>query len=406
MKEIEPKQYEIIENGVCAPGGFQASGVACGIKKTGLKDMAIIRSDNAAKGAALYTSNRFQAAPIHITREHLLDGKARAVVVNSGNANACTGASGLDDARKMTRLAAEATGINEIDVMVASTGVIGTYLPMDRIHAGISDAAEQLSAGGSSAAAEAILTTDTFRKEWAVAGEVGAKRFSVGGMAKGAGMIRPDLATMLAFVTTDAQVDPETLLVSLTRAVNASFNMISVDGCMSTNDMVLAMANGASGASITDEEEAKQLTGALTAVCRELARMIVRDAEGATKFVTVNVRGGADFREAKAAAMAVADSNLVKTAIFGQDANWGRVAAALGAAGIAFNPERVDIYLGAHLLVADGEPIAADEAKLARYMKEADLEIRVNLNRGPEEATVWTSDLSYDYVRINADYRS
>ena len=406
MKESEPKQYEIIENGVCAPGGFQASGVACGVKKTGLKDMAIIRSDNAAKGAALYTSNRFQAAPIHITREHLLDGKAQAVVVNSGNANACTGANGLDDARKMTRLAAEATRTNEIDVMVASTGVIGTYLPMDRIHAGISDAAEQLSTGGSSAAAEAILTTDTFRKEWAIAGEVGGKRFSVGGMAKGAGMIRPDLATMLAFVTTDAQVDPETLLASLTRAVNASFNMISVDGCMSTNDMVLAMANGASGASITDEEAAKQFTGALTAVCRELARMIVRDAEGATKFVTVNVRGGADFREAKAAAMAIADSNLVKTAIFGQDPNWGRVAAALGTAGIAFNPERVEIYLGAHLLVADGEPIAADETELARYMKEADLEIRVNLNRGPEKATVWTSDLSYDYVRINADYRS
>ncbi len=405
MKESQTEQYEKLVAGVCAPSGFRASGVSCGIKKTGLKDLAVISSEKPASGAALYTSNRFQAAPIHVTREHLLDGTVQAVVVNSGNANACTGARGLEDARKMAAIAAEAIGPKETDVAVASTGVIGAFLPMDRIYNGISAAAGQLDSDGG-AAAEAILTTDTFRKESAIACEVGGKRCRVGGMAKGAGMIRPDLATMLAFITTDARVHPDSLRASLAGAVNKSFNMISVDGCMSTNDMVLAMANGCGESCVSDKGTEEEFTAALTAVCCELARLIVKDAEGATKFVSVSVRGAADFLEAKTAAMAVADSNLVKTALFGQDANWGRVAAALGAAGIAFDPEQVDIYLGRYLLVFHGEPVPVDETELGLYMEQTDLEILMNLDRGPEEATVWTSDLSYDYVRINADYRS
>ncbi len=397
--------YEKLAGGVCAPEGFTAGGVPCGIKKADLKDLALIRTELPASAAALYTSNRFQAAPIHITREHLGNGSLQGIVVNSGNANACTGARGLADARRMAQLAAQALGAPEDEIAVASTGVIGSFLPMDRVESGIKAAAGQLVSDGS-AAAEAILTTDTFPKETAISCRVGGAYCTLGGMAKGAGMIRPDLATMLAFITTDAIVSSETLRSCLARAVNKSFNMISVDGCMSTNDMVLAMANGTGQCRISDASAADEFTEALASVCCELARLIVKDAEGATKFVTVRVYGGKDFPEAKTAAMAVADSNLLKTALFGRDANWGRVAAALGAAGLDLNPGDVDIYFGNHLLLSGGEPVMADENELGHYMEEKDLEIRVDLGRGPEEVTVWTSDLSYDYIRINAEYRS
>ncbi len=404
MSKISEQKNEKVTGGICAPAGFLAAGVACGIKKTGGLDLALIHAPASASGAALYTSNRFQAAPIQVTREHLVDGKLQAVVINSGNANACTGGRGLSDARQMTAMAADALGLKAGDVAVASTGVIGSFLPMHFLEKGIEHAAGNLAKDGG-AAADAILTTDTFRKETAIACEVNGKPCIIGGMTKGAGMIRPDLATMLAFVTTDAQMEPELLRECLIQAVNRSFNMISVDGCMSTNDMVLAMASGAGSARVDPSGQA-EFTEALSTLCGELARMIVRDAEGATKFVTVDVEGAADFAEAKKAAMAVADSDLVKTALFGQDANWGRIAGALGAAGIDFDPTYVDVYLGGELLLSGNEPLDVPEDSLARYMQNADLDIQVKLGRGQGSATVWTCDLSYDYIRINADYRS
>ncbi len=397
--------YEELPGGICAPAGISASGLASGIKKNGLPDLALIRCSKRASAAALYTSNRFQAAPLPVTRKHLEDGYLQAVVVNSGNANACTGRRGLEDARSMTSLAAEALGVAEADVGVASTGVIGAFLPMETLAKGIVQAAQELAYDGSTAA-EAIMTTDTFAKEVAFATTVGGQRCVIGGMAKGAGMIRPDLATMLAFITTDAQLSPDALNSALTAAVNRSFNMISVDGCMSTNDMVLALATGMGGATVSDDASMVEFVSALTEVCCVLARLIVKDAEGATKFVTISVTGASDGQEAKTAAMAVADSDLVKTALFGQDANWGRIAGALGAAGIDFDPANVDISLGGHLLLSGGEPLPMDEAGIAVYMHNAELDIIVDLHRGSESATVWTSDLTYDYVRINADYRS
>ncbi len=405
VKETVSTEYEKLPGGICAPDGFSAAGYACGIKKNGLPDLALIRCSVRASGAALYTSNRFQAAPLPVTREHLRDGMLQAVVINSGNANACTGERGLGDARSMASMAAGALGVAETDVAVASTGVIGVFLPMQTLEEGISEASRIMTEDGS-AAAQAILTTDTFVKEVAIATMVGGERCIIGGMAKGAGMIRPDLATMLAFITTDARVSPEVLHEALSKAAGASFNMISVDGCMSTNDMVLALASGTGQARVAEAAESSEFDEALTEVCRELARLIVKDAEGATKFVTVKVTGASDALEAKAAAMAVADSDLVKTALFGQDANWGRIAGALGAAGIAFDPMLVDISLGDYLLLSGGEPVAVQESDLAAYMVNSDLSILVDMHRGTGAATVWTSDLTYDYVRINADYRS
>ncbi len=398
-------EYETLPGGVCAPQGWRASGVSCGIKKPGLRDLALLVSDTPASGAALYTSNRFRAAPIQIMREQLADGVLQAVVINSGNANACTGERGLEAARRVAAIAARALGLAPANVGVASTGVIGSPLPVDRIESGIRDAAGKLREEGGEAA-EAILTTDTFTKQTAIACMVGGESCIIGGMAKGAGMIRPDLATMLAFLTTDARVRPETLQACLKEAVERSFNLISVDGCMSTNDMVLALANGEGSAEVLDANEVSEFTAALSFVCCELAKLIVKDGEGATKFVTVRVESAGDFSEAKTAALGVADSNLVKTALFGGDPNWGRIAAALGAAGIDLDPGSVDIRLGPYTVVTGGEPQPYDEEQLASYMREDELEIVVALNRGNGQAAVWTSDLSYDYVRINADYRS
>ncbi len=404
MSELFLNGYETSTGGICAPAGFLAAGVSCGIKKTRGLDLALIHTAKPSSSVALYTSNRFQAAPIVVTREHLVDGKLQAVVINSGNANACTGERGLQDARGMAEVAAQALGIESTDVAIASTGVIGSFLPTEIIEEGIGLATRQLTKDGETAA-DAILTTDTFRKELAITCQVSGSPCVIGGMAKGAGMIRPDLATMLAFITTDAQVEPDLLRECLVQAVNYSFNMISVDGCMSTNDMVLAMASG-DGPAKVDSDTKADFTAALSAVCGELARLIVRDAEGATKFVTVAIAGAADFSEAKKAAMAVADSDLVKTALFGQDANWGRIAGAVGAAGIYFEPGEVEIFLGPELLFAGNEPQEVPEANLADYMQNEELAIRVNLGRGQGSATVWSCDLSYDYVRINADYRS
>ncbi|MHB8780990.1 MAG: bifunctional glutamate N-acetyltransferase/amino-acid acetyltransferase ArgJ [Candidatus Geothermincolia bacterium] len=393
-----------LPGGVCAPRGFKAAGVACGIKRGDIFDLAMIYSERPATAAAVYTSNRFRAAPLLLTSEHLAAGTLRAVVANSGNANACTGERGVDDARTMAKLAGAALGCDATEVAVASTGVIGSFLPMPEITAGIEKASAALTVEGAAEAARAILTTDKSPKECAVACDLASGRVILGGMAKGAGMIRPDMATMLAFVTTDASIDAQTLRQCLRRATSVSFNMINVDGCMSTNDMVVVMANG-DGPPCTGPD-VEGFTEALTYVCCELARSIVRDAEGATKFVTISVKGAADAAEAKQAGMAVADSALVKTALFGQDPNWGRIAAAVGACGIEFDASLVTISIGGQLLAAAGTAAAPDEAAARLHMQGRDIDIMVDLGRGAHEAEIWTSDLSYDYVRINADYRS
>lgn len=388
-----------LEGGVCAPLGFRASGVACGLKESGDLDLCMLAGEGACAAAGVFTTNAFQAAPVKVTREHLAAGGfLRAAVVNSGNANAWTGARGLEDARAMAALAAESIGADPRQVAVASTGVIGRYLNMEKIGRGIEEAAARLSRDGGDAAARAIMTTDTFPKQTARRyGE-----FTVGGMAKGAGMIKPDMATMLAFITADARVDPPLLARALRSAVERTFNRITIDGCTSTNDMVLAMASGAAGY----EASPRELEEALCDVCSRLARAIVEDGEGATRFVSVRVRGAADAGEAKRAAMAVAESALVKTALFGGDPNWGRVVQALGQAVKDADPAGVRVQIGGITVAEAGEPVRADASALEAAVAGKEVAIDLSLGRGDAGIEVWTCDYSLDYVRINSEYHT
>ncbi|MCG0238605.1 MAG: bifunctional glutamate N-acetyltransferase/amino-acid acetyltransferase ArgJ [Firmicutes bacterium] len=397
--------------GVTAPRGFLAAGVSADVKGRGgtKKDVALLFSQVPAAAAGVFTRNRVQAAPVILSRERVARGRLQAVVVNSGNANACTGEQGLRDAEAMAAIAAEALGIAPELVAVASTGVIGVPLPMDRIAAGIRAAAAALSPEGNADAAQAILTTDTFPKEWAVQAELsGGRTVTLGGMAKGSGMIHPNMATMLAFVTTDAPVAPADLQAALRAAVDRSFNMITVDGDTSTNDMVLALANGLAGgdpiAPGTDDWAA--FAAALEKLLVYLARAIARDGEGATKLLEVVVTGAADLEDARRAARAVAGSNLVKAAVFGCDPNWGRVLAALGYSGATFDPARVNLWLGSVQVMAGGAPVPFDEAAARQVLAQPEVTIRADLGAGEATATAWGCDLSYDYVRINADYRT
>lgn len=384
--------------GVCAPLGFLAAGVACGLKTSGGPDLCMIAAAERCPAAGVFTRNAFRAAPVLLTMSHVEDGHLRAVVANSGNANAWTGERGREDAAAMAALAAEALGARESDVGVASTGVIGCYLDMEKIGRGIKEAAAALSRAGAAEAARAIMTTDTRPKETAV--DYGG--FRVGGMAKGAGMIRPDMATMLAFLTTDAKVAPGALAVGLRRAVDRTFNRITVDGCTSTNDMVLVLASGESGVGLGERE----VEEALHPVCRELAKAIVADGEGATRVIVVRVREARDEEEARRAAFAVAESPLVKTAFFGHDANWGRVVQALGAALPDVDAAGVKVSFGGITVAEAGRPAQADEEELKRVMEGEEVELDVQLGRGGASAEVWTCDLSYDYVRINAAYHT
>ncbi len=386
-----------IEGGICAPVGFKAAAVACGLKRSGELDLCLMAADNRCAAAGTFTTNAFKAAPVLVTTRHLEGGHLRAAVVNAGNANACTGERGLRDAESMAGIAARELGIEAQEVAVASTGVIGRYLEMEKIEEGIVEAARRLDAGGGGEAARAIMTTDTRPKE--VALDCGG--FTLGGMAKGAGMIKPDMATMLAFLTTDAQVETALLSRALREVVEKTFNRITVDGCTSTNDMVLCMAGGASGYRPSEEE----LKTCLLEACSRLARAIVLDGEGATRFVTVRVYGAADGGEAKTAAMAVADSPLVKTAVFGGDPNWGRVAQAVGAALKGIDPHEVCVDICGIRAMEKGapaEPFGDIEAAVAGR----EVVFEVGLGRGGSEAEVWTCDLSYDYVRINAEYHT
>jgi glutamate N-acetyltransferase/amino-acid N-acetyltransferase len=391
--------------------GFRAAGVACGLKKTGALDLALIASQTPCTATGVFTTNRVRAAPVVYDRQVLArnPGAIRAVVANSGCANACTGRQGQRDATEMARLVATRLGCRPESVLVMSTGMIGQPLDMVKVAAGVQAAVDQLSADGGHTAARAIMTTDTRPKTAAVRLSLGGRIVTIAGMAKGAGMIHPNLATMLCLIATDAAVTPPALDAALRRAVEQSFNCITVDGDTSTNDTVLLLANG-----LADNPPLEPggpgfdtFCQALTAIAVNLARQIVRDGEGATRFVTIQMRGAASDADARQAAMAVARSNLVKTALFGMDPNWGRVLAAVGySAARTVDPDRLGLWFGDLALVRDGQPLPADEARARAILEQPEVEITVDLGVGDRSATVWTCDLSYDYVRINAAYRT
>jgi glutamate N-acetyltransferase/amino-acid N-acetyltransferase len=404
-----------IEGGVCAPRGFRAGGIWCGIKAGSRKrDLALIYSDKPCAAAAVFTTNRVQAAPVLVSREHLAGGILRAVIANSGNANACTGAPGLDAARRMAELAAGEFAINPREVAVASTGVIGTPLPIAAIESSISSLADSIQPGvsGHEAALEAIMTTDTRKKAGALEFEIHGKTARLGAMLKGAGMIHPNMATMLCFITTDAAIDRELLDRALRRAVGRSFNRVTVDGDTSTNDTVILMANGEAGNAPIKVEgpDYACFAEALEALCVKLARAMARDGEGATRLVTVSLRGAATEEAAETLAKAAASSSLVKAACFGADANWGRVLCALGRAGVDFNPASTELRFasaaGEILVCRGGAPVPFSEEEAKKILSQEEIEIRIDLSGGEGEATVWGCDLSYDYVKINGDYRS
>jgi glutamate N-acetyltransferase / amino-acid N-acetyltransferase len=395
------------EPGITAPHGFRAAGVSCGIKAKGL-DLALIVSDTPASAAAVFTTNRAQAAPILVSRRQLeaSAGRAAAIVVNSGCANACTGPDGLEHAAAMADQAAAALDCDPSGVLVASTGVIGVKLDMGKIGRGIASASRALSRKGGPDAARAIMTTDPFPKEVSVQIDTPAGAFRVGGIAKGSGMIEPMMATMLGFVTTDAAVEPALLQRALKATADETFNAISVDGECSTNDCVFALANGASGVRLGEPEYAL-LAGALRQVCEPLAIGIVRGGEGATKLVTVRVTGGTSNADARRAARAIANSLLVKTAIHGGDPNWGRLVAVAGRSGADFVPDTAAVRIGPIELFSGGAPHDERSPEAAVYLKGTDIVVEVDLGTGGSGCSqMWTCDLSAEYVRINAEYRT
>jgi glutamate N-acetyltransferase/amino-acid N-acetyltransferase len=409
MADQEVRYMQERTGGITSPRGFRASGLHCGIKKA-RKDLALVVSDVPASCGATFTQNRVPAAPVVLDKEQLARSPfVRALVVNSGNANACTGARGMEDARMMISTTARALRLHESEVLVSSTGVIGQLLPMEKIAQGIPLAVQALSKEGGDAAAEAILTTDTFVKQLAVGTTLNGVPVTLGGMAKGSGMIAPNMATMLAFMSTDAAVAPELLRRSLKRAVDRSFNRITVDGDTSTNDMALVLANGLAGnPMLTSEADPghEEFTAALEHLLVRLSKMIVMDGEGATKFVEITVGGAHSESDAVRAARAVANSNLVKTAINGEDANWGRIIAAVGNAGIEFQPEETEIYLGTVPILRRNYQVDFSEEEASKVLHEKEIAIRIQLNGGTSSATFWTCDLSKDYVAINANYRT
>jgi len=397
-----------VDGGVTAPKGFRAAGLHCGIKINGKPDLSLIVSDAPASAAGVFTTNLAKAAPIYLCQDHLAasHGRARAIITNSGCANACTGPQGESDAKEMAHITAKALSCDVNHVLVASTGVIGVNLKMDKIRAGVPQAVAALDAGGGAAAARAIMTTDPFPKECSVEVTTGSGSFRVGGMAKGSGMIEPRMATMLGYLVTDAAVDPGMLSRALTEASRYTFNAITVDGEPSTNDCVFALANGASGVPITETLYPALFEGFRT-VAQELALGIVRGGEGATKLIAITVTGAAADADAWMAARAIANSPLVKTAIHGGDPNWGRLVAAAGRSGAKFVLDGARVQIGSLVLFENGRPFDELAPKAADYLTGKDLQIEVNLGTGGRySATVWTCDLSAEYVKINAEYRT
>jgi len=401
------------ESSITSVPGFQAAGVHCGLKAGEELDLALVAAEAACRAAAVFTTNRVQAAPVLWDREVIAISPegVRAVAINSGCANACTGEQGLRDARQMAKQVALRLGTGPHSVLVMSTGVIGQRLDMEKIEAGIAAAGEGLSSGieGGHRAARAIMTTDTRPKEIAVQGKIAGRRVTIAGMCKGAGMIHPRMATLLGLILTDAAIAQPLLQRALTQAVEASFNRITVDGDMSTNDTVALLANGLAGNEELTSERSPgygEFLEGLTFVATELAKSIARDGEGATKFIEVRVQGARTEAEAKQAAMSVATSNLVKTAIYGMDANWGRVICAVGYSGVEIDPDRLSLWFDDLHLVRDGQPYDVDEGRAAEILSKDEITITVDLGQGEAQATVWTCDLTHDYVTINAHYRT
>ncbi len=387
--------------------GFKAAGIAAGIKKKQNKDLGLIFSEVPANAAAVFTRNRVQAAPVILDRERLPSGQCQAVIVNSGNANCCTGAQGMHDARAMAAAAAQQLGIDENLVMVASTGVIGNPLPLSKIQAAVPNLVGSLTAEGFLALAQAIMTTDTLPKVVSRTAELHGKMFTVTGVAKGAGMIRPDMATMLCFICTDLAVAPALLQEALVTATAQSFNRITIDGDTSTNDTVLLLANGCSGAKVENRDDLKSLQRVLDEITIHLARELVRDGEGVTKLVEIKVMGARSDEDARVIADTVAHSNLVKTAFFGEDANWGRIFAAAGRAGVPIDPDNTNIYFNDVLMVKNGLRCGDEaEEKATAVLKTPEFAVTLQMNMGTGSASVLTCDFSVDYVRINADYRT
>ena len=402
---------EIINGGVCAATGFTAGGIHCGIRKNKTKkDLALIFSEKKAAAAAVYTTNLVKGAPLVVTKEHIKDGYAQAVICNSGNANTCN-ANGIEIAEGMSKLVAETMGISENDVVVASTGVIGQPLDITPIKDGMG--ALKASLGNNSEdAAEGIMTTDTVLKEIAVSFNIGGKECKIGGIAKGSGMIHPNMATMLVFITTDCAISPEMLKKALSSDIKNTFNMVSVDGDTSTNDMVTVLANGMAGNEeiTSDGEEFDTFMKALNTVTVHLCRMIAGDGEGATKLLECKVNGAKSEEIAKTVAKSVICSSLTKAAMFGADANWGRVLCAIGYSGADVDVTKIDVSFisakGEILVCKDGAGVEFSEEKAKEILLEKEITTKIELNDGVAEATAWGCDLTYEYVKINGDYRT
>ncbi|MCR5440431.1 MAG: bifunctional glutamate N-acetyltransferase/amino-acid acetyltransferase ArgJ [Selenomonas sp.] len=397
-----------VKAGVTFPKGFKAAGVKAGIKKSGNLDVAVIYTEKEAAIAGTFTQNAVAAAPVFVSRDVVKTGSAHAIAANAGCANACTGEQGMKDALAMQKITAEALGCAADDVVVASTGVIGVNLPMDKMEKGLQQAVAELDENGSEKAGNAIITTDTYSKACATTVTIGGKEVRFGAIAKGSGMIQPNMATMLCFITTDAAIDSKLLQKALSEIVEVSFNMISIDGDMSTNDMCIVLANGAAGnAQITAEgDDYETFKNALQSICQGLAKRIAADGEGATKFLTVNVKGTKSFGDAKTIAMSVAKSPLVKTAFFGEDPNWGRVICAVGYAGVPMDPQKTVVKFGGIPVYANGVGAAFDEEELRAVMSAHDIVVDIDMGDGEAEATVWTCDFSYEYVKINGEYHT
>ena len=395
--------------GITAPLGFRAAGLHCGIKKAGLLDLALVVSEQSGPIAGVFTTNQVVAAPVILDRLHLRRGVGRAILVNSGNANACTGRQGMAAAQKTAVLVARILNRPVHEVFIGSTGVIGRALPVDRIVKALPKLVHRLSRRGGAEAARAILTTDLTPKSVVRRARINGRTITIGGMAKGSGMIHPDMATMLGYLTTDAAITRPALQRALVEAIDSSFNCISVDGDTSTNDTVLCLGNGMAGNSqITEGTRGfRQFARLLTDACEALALAICRDGEGVTKVVKIEVTGAATSAQARTVARTIGTSNLVKTALFGEDANWGRVMAAVGRAGVPIHPSKVKVSFGGVPMVRGGVGLGPGaERRIAKVFRRKEFTIAVGLGQGAHGAHLWTTDLSYDYVRINASYRS
>lgn len=398
----------IIDGGVTAPKGFKAGGAACGIKKNNKKDIALVCSDDTAIASGVFTTNTVKGHSLQVSMEHIKNGFARAILINSGNANACVGESGYNDAKEMTNLTAELLHCEAEDILVNSTGVIGTKLSMPNIRSGIRLAVSALSIDGGSEAEEAIMTTDTISKQIAVEIEIQGEKVRIGGMAKGSGMIHPNMATMIGIITTDANISRSLLDKALKHCVKSTFNRVSVDGDTSVCDSVFVLANGFADndAIVKDDYEYSIFVDALMYVCTYLSKLIAKDGEGATKLIEVIVDGALDEADAYKVISSVAKSPLVKTAIFGEDANWGRIMTAVGYSGASFDPNLIDIYLGDILVCRNGAATNYNENDAKEVLKKKEITIKINLKKGNVSDRIWTCDFSYDYVKINGSYRS